>query len=150
MRKNNSCAYVLDVVLDLKNSSSIATESLPAAQRPLVSGVYCVPANLSCKKILIFSWAWLWKKNRKLRNPPFILQILVKPGSCAIYIVSGKYTENSRRELKRICMKRFPWIAWNQPGSVNYYGNAGFDFSSLFSEDTLKMKNGTSHGLCCS
>lgn len=35
MRKNNSCAYALDSVLDLKNSSSVTRESLPAAQTPL-------------------------------------------------------------------------------------------------------------------
>lgn len=55
MRENNSCAYVLDVVLDLTNSSSITRESVPAVRRPLVSVVHSVLANLACKKILIFS-----------------------------------------------------------------------------------------------
>lgn len=32
MRKNNGCAYALDNMLDLKNSSSVMRESLPAAQ----------------------------------------------------------------------------------------------------------------------
>lgn len=91
-----------------------------------------------------------WFSHRKHRNPPFIPPVLVKLGSCAIYIVSGKYTENSRGELKSICMKRFPCVLWNQSGSMDDYGNAVFDFSSLFSEDTLKKKNGTSHKLCCS
>lgn len=47
-------------------------------------------------------------------------------------------------------MKRFPFILWNQSRSMNYYGNAGFEFCSLFSEDTLKKKNGASWELCCS